>query len=283
MSILKIAGVFVIAFALNIGSQLLLSLMLNLTQAFGDLPSLAVSAVIAVVVAVLGVVVFNRFVLNRALGSISGANNGHIVPVVALWFLIGLSLIWAVMFIFWIMGLGSFQGYNDATLAYGLGVSICVAVFSGVTEEVLYRYLFYGYMRRVISKMWAALICGVVFGALHLPQVTNALDGFVLIVAAVGVTFLFVAIYEYTNTIWAPAAVHVAWNMFAIKYGFIITNGFDDHANTMAAYAGFHVQSTNKLLVGGSFGVEQSAVAIALYFVTATLIWRLSSSAKFKS
>ena len=282
-NVLKIIGVMVAAFVLLVIGQLGFGAVSSATSTLGLVPSFVLSAIIGLGLVVFGTSLFNRLVLKGSLPELIGPDNKAGGTIIPKWFVFGLAMIWGLIAIFWISGFGYFQTYYQETVMTGLAISACVALMSGISEEILFRYLVYGYMRDKMPKLWAALICGAVFGALHLNQVANVQDGAILMIAAIGVSLLFAAIYERTGTIWAPALVHVAWNMFAIKIGFVVTNGFDNPEDAGFAYAGFHIEAPNSFLAGGSFGVEQSAPAILMYFVLAFAIIQLGRRGKEQS
>ena len=276
----KILGVMVAAFVFLVVGQLGFGAVSTATSAFGLVPSFGLSVVVGLGLVILFASLFNRLVLKRSLPELIGHENDAGGTIIPKWFVFGLAMIWGLIVFFWVFGFGYFQAYYQETVMTGLAISACVALMSGISEEILFRYLVYGYMRDKMPKLWAALICGAVFGALHLNQVATIQDGVILMIAAIGVSLLFVAIYERTGTIWAPAIVHVAWNMFAIKIGFVVTNEFVNADEAGFAYAGFHIETPNSIFAGGSFGVEQSAPAIVMYFVLAYAIIQLGHRSK---
>ena len=92
-----------------------------------------------------------------------------------------------------------------ATLAIGVLV-VGVAPF---TEEFFFRGFFYGALRTRFTFVVAALIDGVVFGAVHAPTGIEAVPPLI----ALG--FAFCMVYEATGSILPTVALHALNNMVA--------------------------------------------------------------------
>lgn len=79
------------------------------------------------------------------------------------------------------------------------------AIAAPLTEELLFRGCLYGFLRQSTGRATALAISSVLFALIHAhPATTPALAVF-----AVGLALL----YEYTGSLWAPIAVHSAFNM----------------------------------------------------------------------
>lgn len=271
LGIAKVIGVVAVALIILIASQIGFGSIAGATSGFGVIASFALATVVGLGIVVLATSLFNRLVLKSALPELIGADNAFKPS--PPWIFLGFGMIAALLGVYLVMGVGGFQPYYQETILSGVIISALVGVMSGFSEEIIFRYLMYGYLRRYMSKIFAALVSGAIFGVVHLNQVSSVVDGLTLILAATAVTVLFVAIYEASQTIWAPAFVHMSWNMFAVKVGFVMSNDFTASQDAGFAYYGFHVTSQSKFISGGSFGVEQSGIAITLYILVAISIW----------
>jgi uncharacterized protein len=90
-------------------------------------------------------------------------------------------------------------------------VALAVIVVAPVTEEFFFRGFFYRALRTRLSVWAAALIDGVVFGALHFQGPNSAVILPVIAVFGVGQCL----VYERTGSLFAVIAIHAAFNTVA--------------------------------------------------------------------
>jgi membrane protease YdiL (CAAX protease family) len=160
---------------------------------------------------------------------------------------------------------------NPTKEIWGILISYaCLAVFSGLAEEVAFR----GMAAREIALQngWivSTLIVGIYFGGAHLLPKLNSLsmkDALWIILSSILVTGLFVALYIRSHSLWVPIGFHIAWN-FCLK-GILGSTMSGNPSQT-----GFFqvVLSGNPLLTGGSFGIESSLIAMIVYLAAALLL-----------
>lgn len=119
---------------------------------------------------------------------------------------------------------------------------------------------------------------GLVFGLMHLNQVSTLTGAITLLLAAQLVSFLFAAIYERTGSIWCGALVHTLWDMFTGSAGFRFVKSFETASKWIYQVAGMDVNVSSRLLSGGDFGVDASLPAMVLYAVAGgLLLWKRSA------
>jgi uncharacterized protein len=94
----------------------------------------------------------------------------------------------------------------------GFAVSIAVIVVAPVAEELFFRAFFYRALRTRLPVWSAALIDGLVFGALHFQGVDSAVILPVIAVFGVGQCL----VYERTGSLFAVIAIHAAFNTVAM-------------------------------------------------------------------
>ena len=145
----------------------------------------------------------------------------------------------------------------------------CMATFSGIAEEVVYRGM--AVREIAVRNGWivAAIIGGVYFGAAHLVNKLSSMtfaDALWIILASIPVSFLFVALYIRSQSLWLPIGFHMAWN-FCLKGIMGITmSGNESKVGLL------NVELTgNAFLTGGSFGIEASIVSLVIYILIAFL------------
>ena len=81
----------------------------------------------------------------------------------------------------------------------------CVGIFGPLVEEVLFRGMVFGKLRRVFSFWPAALISGAIFGLYHMNLVQGIYAGVFGIILAY--------VFEKTETIWGSYLLHALFNL----------------------------------------------------------------------
>ena len=99
----------------------------------------------------------------------------------------------------------------DAGAWEQIATALAVIVIAPITEEFFFRGFFYRALRNRMRWWWAALLNGVIFGALHYEGYDTLL--LLPVIAVFGFTMCLV--YERTGTIFATIAVHAAFNTVA--------------------------------------------------------------------
>ena len=108
---------------------------------------------------------------------------------------------------------------EDITRDLGFDDSVVGAIVAGVliigaaplSEEIFFRGFMYGGLRRKLPMWAAALIAGLVFGALHYTGPDSI--GVVPLLAGLG--FILAWLYERTGSLWPPIALHCLNNTLA--------------------------------------------------------------------
>ncbi len=100
---------------------------------------------------------------------------------------------------------------GEGSLIAAFLVAVAVIVVAPVTEEFFFRGFFYRALRTRLSVWTAALIDGLVFGALHFQGPNSAVILPVIAVFGVGQCL----VYERTGSLFAVIAIHAAFNSVA--------------------------------------------------------------------
>jgi membrane protease YdiL (CAAX protease family) len=106
----------------------------------------------------------------------------------------------------------NFEGLGEGNLVAGIAVALAVIVVAPVAEEIFFRAFFYRALRTRLPVWSAALIDGLVFGALHFEGVDTAITLPVIAVFGVGQCL----VYERTGSLFAVIAIHAAFNTVAM-------------------------------------------------------------------
>jgi len=101
---------------------------------------------------------------------------------------------------------------GEGNLVAGFAVALAVIVVAPVTEEIFFRAFFYRALRTRLAVWSAALIDGLVFGALHFQGTDTAIILPVIAVFGVGQCL----VYERTGSLFAVIAIHAAFNTVAM-------------------------------------------------------------------
>ncbi len=146
-------------------------------------------------------------------------------------------------------------------------------LFTAVVEELVFR----GMAIREWAAKWgwivASIFGGIYFGLAHFLQNIQNMSpvSFVwLVFASIITSFLFVAMYIRSKSLWLPIGFHAGWN-FALSALL---------GTTMSGKSQLGVFQTELIgpafLTGGEFGIETSVVSVTLSFIIALLFWRYS-------
>jgi membrane protease YdiL (CAAX protease family) len=93
-----------------------------------------------------------------------------------------------------------------------VGMILIGGLLAPLAEEILFRGLLYGWLRRFMGLIPAALLSAAVFGLVH---------GMLPVMAAAFVVGLMLAyVYERTGSLWASAIVHATQNCLAMTIMF---------------------------------------------------------------
>jgi len=101
-----------------------------------------------------------------------------------------------------------------------------LVILPPVVEEILFRGVLFGGLRRRFSFVWAALITGLAFA---LPHLAESKDGGVLWLAGIDtltLSFFLCYLREKTGSLWASIFLHVTKNGIAFFFLFVIGQSF---------------------------------------------------------
>ncbi len=167
------------------------------------------------------------------------------------------------------LGWLKFEGFAwDTIEAASVGVSLLGAaiafIFTGISEELLFRGYVLQNLRDGVGMRLALFISSAMFGAAHL---TNPNASWI---AALGITLAgYFLAYGYLRTgqLWIPIGVHIGWNFFeGPVFGFAVSG-------LTTPRLMLHTVQGPELLTGGAFGPEAGLIVLPGMAVGAGLIW----------
>ena len=152
--------------------------------------------------------------------------------------------------------------------AWLIGIA-CLALFTGIAEEIVFRAM----AARELSLAWgwplAILVSGTYFGVVHLigqlktMTLTKALA---ILGSSILVSFLLIAMYIHSGSLWLPIGFHAAWNFSLVGILGLPMSGNETEVSLL--------QTTLRgkpWLTGGAVGMEASAVALGSYVIIGVL------------
>lgn len=134
---------------------------------------------------------------------------------------------------------------------------LSMAIASGLFEEIIFRGIVFRHLETLAGSWIALAVTSVFFGMVHLinPDAT----WFAAVAIAMEAGILLGAAYMLTRRLWLACGIHAAWNF---------TQGWVFSAPVSGGKAAEGLLITHRSgpewLTGGGFGLEASAVAMAL-------------------
>jgi membrane protease YdiL (CAAX protease family) len=219
-------------------------------------------AIAAAVVACNGYNLYARFVARRDAEELAPRRACNALSGFAL----GAGLMGIVVAMLALIGVAQFAKGGSFALAGLPGVSLLAGAF----EELIARGVLLRNLENVFGSVTAIMLSALLFAALHFdnPGATP------LSIAAVGIEggVMLGAVYVATRSLWWTFGIHAAWNFTQTGIFGIADSGNPGSGLLRTQLVG------PEWLTGGAFGVEASAVSVALCVIVAAgfliLAWR---------
>jgi CAAX protease family protein len=145
---------------------------------------------------------------------------------------------------------------NGVGLAADMAGPLAQSLAAAVTEEIVFRGVFFRLSEASLGTPLALSISAAVFGLIHLLNGHATLQGALSIIFEAGI--LLAAAFLLTRRLWFPMGMHFAWNFTqGAIFGVAVSGGA-----TSGLFRG--ELSGPTWLSGGSFGAEGSLVAVVL-------------------
>ena len=124
-----------------------------------------------------------------------------------------------------VLGVYRITGPGDASDL--LPALVGPALFAAVSEELIFRGIFFRWIEDFGGSWMALLVTSALFGAAHLHNPNAS------VIAAVGIAFeagvMLGAAYMLTRSLWMPMGLHAAWNFTQGEIFDIPVSGLDQH------------------------------------------------------
>jgi membrane protease YdiL (CAAX protease family) len=182
---------------------------------------------------------------------------------------IGLALSASAAAVIWLLGGYQISSVSDRSawvylIVRGLGPAVAVSVI----EEILLRGLVLRILAEGIGRWWALAVSSLLFGALHMANPHASI--FIALGLAIEAGFMLGVAFLWTNRLWLPIGIHLAWNfaLSAIIGGAI--SGLPASAIIKAKLVG------PDWISGGEFGIEGSLVSTIICTAAGCAILQLT-------
>lgn len=179
---------------------------------------------------------------------------------------IGAAAVAAVLAILYAGGAYHPVSLNPWSLAIAL--PLAEMTFAGVFEEVLCRAIIFRIVEQSFGSRAALAFSALLFGLAHIPGGSLGALAFVVTMVA-GVAFT--AAFMLTRRLWLCIGIHAAWNYTLGSIFSISVSGRPAHGLVNATLDG------PEWLTGGAYGLEGSAVTLAVLGMLAAFLLRQAS------
>ncbi|WP_231187538.1 CPBP family intramembrane glutamic endopeptidase [Haladaptatus sp. DYF46] len=99
-------------------------------------------------------------------------------------------------------------------------------ILIGPGEELLYRGLIQGILRKSFSPVRAIILASLLFAAIHIFSLQGQLQGKLVYLSVVfALALVLGSLYEYTDNLAVPALVHGAYNATLFGFQYLIATG----------------------------------------------------------
>lgn len=145
----------------------------------------------------------------------------------------------------------------------------CYELFIAVVEESVFRGMLARELAVKYGWLAAAIISGIVFGAVHLGNLNsfNISNTAIIIFFAIIFGAVLLLLYVTSKSLWLSIGFHAGWN-FALA-GIIGTT----ESARPSGYGLFQTELTgSKILTGGEFGIETSLPTLIILSVTIIIL-----------
>ncbi len=250
----------VLCIGLGVLVQIGATSLLNLAGASKNTRSLVVNLAGTIAVTA-SYVIFYSYYEKRKIDELSFQG---LLPGALLGSAIGAGLQSVVILILYLCGYYSIVAVNNVQ---SIVPGLVLAIASGITEEVIFRGILFRLIEEKLGSVIALAMTAVLFGFAHIFNPNATLYSAVAISIEAGLV-LGIA-YMVARSLWLPIFIHISWN-------------FTEGGIFGAALSGSTVKLSlitsqmngPALLTGGSFGPENSIIAVLLSLGVAALLFR---------
>jgi hypothetical protein len=179
--------------------------------------------------------------------------------------LIGAGVMTVSVSILWVGGFYEVEALRSPTVT---GEILAMSIQAGYIEEVIFRAIVFRITEEGLGSWWALAISSALFGLAHIGNANATWLSSAAIMIEAGI--LLGALYMLTRRLWAVAGTHFAWNYIQGGVFGVAVSGTEVDGIVQSRLTG------PELVTGGEFGIEASALAVALCVAVAAAVLRLA-------
>lgn len=174
---------------------------------------------------------------------------------------LGIVILAVIVFSLYATGIADININKNISVFAVLNSSL-ISAYIGFYEEVMFRGFIYNEFIKYnfrFNKAVIILISGIAFAFAHTGN-----SGFNVLVGVNAILFSAICLVSYisTNNLWLPIGLHAFWDFFEAKvFGVYASGNAPENSFLISKLSG------NKLLTGGTFGVEGSAISTFFYII----------------
>ena len=240
--------------------------LLNYLLRLGPIPQVVRLISIPIIISILIIVIYIALYHYYEKRKITELSTHNIGKYLLFGLLLGLLLPSLSIFVALLRGEYIILSINNITEVFlrDLTISVAFGILTAIYEEVLCRGILFRLIEEKLGSYSALIISSVIFGFLHLMNDSSALF------AAVAISIMSISItaaYMYTRNLWAPIAIHFAWN-------FAQGNIFGTPVSGEPASTSIIISQLegSKWFTGGLWGIEATVQTVIFGLITGILL-----------
>ncbi len=146
-----------------------------------------------------------------------------------------------------------------------LGRALLVTMVTAMSEELLFRVIFFGILEQVTGSLVAILISSAVFGLAHAAN--PGANAFALFALSVELGVMLSLAYMLTRNVWIAVGIHGGWNCMQS----FVLGAENSGVRDPSSY--FHTTLRGpEIMTGGAFGLEGSIVSLGLSVIVSACL-----------
>lgn len=147
-----------------------------------------------------------------------------------------IAAMWGIMYLVY-----PFEIISNPGLKVVPGLDIISYSLGNTLEELLFRGFLLLAAVKLLGKTGAVFVVSLLFGLFHLPGLGLTVQGLTMVITTFTMSLLFIAVIDYTASIWTAVTLHITINLL------LHTSGFDGAGNGLF-HMKFAASGINRLI-----------------------------------
>ncbi|MCC8183037.1 MAG: CPBP family intramembrane metalloprotease [Clostridiales bacterium] len=157
----------------------------------------------------------------------------------------------------------------DLDIAVRLFASmLSTGVAVAFVEELIFRGVIVGVLERASNRVVAVIVSSLLFAVLHLVTTDYSIADSILAILGIASIGVLLSLLRFkTGSIWSSFLVHCVWNTV-----FTILLPISTETEDSIVPFRYVLDTDNKLITGGSYGIEGSVIVIVIFGLCSLII-----------